>query len=1415
MSSPSDSPPTAPTSPLYSIATINTQSNLAGSTELVLDKLIKQKIDICGIQDTGKNISKIAFNLAGFEIYIRPPDPKDKNGGLALIIKKGLKQLITPKPENEQAKSRRIWAFQSLFPENHSIYLVYNKNKQKDILEQLKKMKTSERDILIGDLNSYPNPELDFVSASPSPKNNYKFVSELIQNGWFDTFRTKYPEKRAFSRMGIAGKNKNKYLTASRIDHILVRSHRIEEINDAHIIEENECDSDHRMVITRLLTYTTIKNKEQKKIKFREGLKDKQKWEKFKEELPTLTGKDTIYEKSEEIRNNIINTFEKIFPEKEIIKKQFDRKIFTTKQYSETKFKKRMCYNITAHLKSVIVDKNEENHELLNHYINKLENPPHKLIGEYTQETLTAAHNCEVAYGKILRSILRRDRRDKIYTCVDKIIKKVDKDGHNAVKIMNENSGMEIACLIDDQKIITEDDRIESKLNETWANVFQNKKKRTKEIEEFLQYLPEPKTKVKEPDFSTENIKRIIKNKSPTAPGESKISWQMLKFCTEGYIKELSNMYKLMYEHNMCPSGWKDGITKLIPKPETAPTPEGFRPITLLSVEYKLYTSILTDTLLNWTLENGIIPPSQNGALPDRGCDTCLWTLLSTINESQKTNHPLHVYYIDYSKAFDSVEHWVLDSIFEHLNIGQLGYVISSLLASSTTRLKINEKISDTRIPIQRGTKQGDVISPLLFLIFMAPCLWQIEKTCKGISINKMGMKCAAIMDDVVLTTDDNLEAKYMINVFRKFSEVTGIQINPKKSAYAYKNVSHKVLPVIDNKPFEDLGSEKSYRYLGVWINLELNWETTHTKILEMVAATLAAINKKFYLPPRIMYQLINSTVYAKIGYRMQIHMFDRSWLNKVESLVTTSLNKVYHTPTKGTAIWSVAFGLKSLQEMNYQRYVGSLWRTLQRYDHNLAKNNLTQLLKRQPKPLQATGPVKWTEPQDAIEALSLKWFHRDLHQHTPLPYNNLLPFPTIQERTQYPERTATAWLDGSMQCKKDNKIYLAASIVTNDGFETSWPVRGPPCSTEAEIQATIGFAVTHPNTKRLIAYTDSLGSINAIMNTRNSQHKNLHNSPNRVSLRELREITKERTIIHTQKPIEMENKSLQLIHIYSHGKEDKNKKEKNEKKFGPESAIHIKYNDKADSLAKRACTLAVEPHPPLHPFADPFIIFHPKFPYAEIKTIINIQIGNIEMDRFEARDYTKASRWKHPSIDLEAAIIPLRARNVTKQLQLFTLKLLTSNLPTKHNVRKTKWFRELDPAHPKKTLYETDKCPLCSHTETHKHVFDECQATTPYRKALVEEITELIKKHRKSHLPPAQPKWWFTYLGKSPIINDDIQWRGFLPCTLADFLKQNLKDSETAKKVRDQIAIAYQKNNLDIWINRCKALHNDTYTGT
>jgi len=179
------------------------------------------------------------------------------------------------------------------------------------------------------------------------------------------------------------------------------------------------------------------------------------------------------------------------------------------------------------------------------------------------------------------------------------------------------------------------------------------------EFSKFLKHMPKPPptATLSTPNFSFKHLKAVLTTKQPTSPDESKITWKMLKHAPDHIIHSLSALYHKCYTSNTYPTLWHNGITSLIPKPNIPPTSDGFRPITLLNVEYKLYTHVLNKALTEWLIVHNLLPSSQNDALPDRGTDTCLWSMLAVFANSLLTKHPLHALFIDFSKAYDSVKH--------------------------------------------------------------------------------------------------------------------------------------------------------------------------------------------------------------------------------------------------------------------------------------------------------------------------------------------------------------------------------------------------------------------------------------------------------------------------------------------------------------------------------------------------------------------------------------------------------------------------------------------------------------------------------------------------------------------------------------------------------------------------------------
>ncbi|GFS08727.1 endonuclease-reverse transcriptase [Elysia marginata] len=90
-------------------------------------------------------------------------------------------------------------------------------------------------------------------------------------------------------------------------------------------------------------------------------------------------------------------------------------------------------------------------------------------------------------------------------------------------------------------------------------------------------------------------------------------------------------------------------------------------------------------------------------------------TLSQIIEKSNECNLQICLGFIDYEKAFDSVEHFAIFDALRKININE-NYIqiLGNIYKNATARIHIDNLRSEP-FPINRGVRQGDPISPKLF----------------------------------------------------------------------------------------------------------------------------------------------------------------------------------------------------------------------------------------------------------------------------------------------------------------------------------------------------------------------------------------------------------------------------------------------------------------------------------------------------------------------------------------------------------------------------------------------------------------------------------------------------------------------------------------------------------------------------
>jgi len=144
---------------------------------------------------------------------------------------------------------------------------------------------------------------------------------------------------------------------------------------------------------------------------------------------------------------------------------------------------------------------------------------------------------------------------------------------------------------------------------------------------------------------------------------------------------------------------------------------------------------------------------------------------------------------LDITKAFDSVSWPFLLEVLRKLGFGQIWCdIVSGLLSSSSTQVLLNGSPGE-RISYQRGMRQGDPLSPMLFILVMDVLTYMVQKAAADGMLQPLARRAlqhriSLYADDVVIflkpTTED---MDITLDILHLFGKASGLVTNIQKSS--------------------------------------------------------------------------------------------------------------------------------------------------------------------------------------------------------------------------------------------------------------------------------------------------------------------------------------------------------------------------------------------------------------------------------------------------------------------------------------------------------------------------------------------------------------------------------------------------------------------------------------------------------
>ncbi|KAH3672853.1 hypothetical protein WICMUC_004075 [Wickerhamomyces mucosus] len=300
-----------------------------------------------------------------------------------------------------------------------------------------------------------------------------------------------------------------------------------------------------------------------------------------------------------------------------------------------------------------------------------------------------------------------------------------------------------------------------------------------------------------------DSLKYLSKKK--TSPGPDGITYQLIKLCWKEFAPLLQKVAIEMAETGNLPIRMKKVYIQLLPKKNFKKNQiiDNLRPIALNCCTLKIIGHSFKKRLLN--VANRIIDPYQLGSLKNRPMKHLdlkytqyLYASKLSTTSTQNDDAAAAMYMVDFQKAFDSISHKYILTIFRYMGFPKSFInILKSMISEQVAQLKIGSLLSND-FKLHSGVRQGNPISLTIFNLAIEPLLQSLKAKLQGLHIPTTETITSNITNDIcfdsqkikilcysrdlsIILTNEN-ETEIANTLLTNFSKVSGMKFNKQKS---------------------------------------------------------------------------------------------------------------------------------------------------------------------------------------------------------------------------------------------------------------------------------------------------------------------------------------------------------------------------------------------------------------------------------------------------------------------------------------------------------------------------------------------------------------------------------------------------------------------------------------------------------
>ena len=313
-----------------------------------------------------------------------------------------------------------------------------------------------------------------------------------------------------------------------------------------------------------------------------------------------------------------------------------------------------------------------------------------------------------------------------------------------------------------------------------------------------------------------------------------------LKISSRFLLKPLTHICNLSISQGIFPEQLK--IANVIPlyKSDDSMSFNNYRPVSVLCVLSKIFEKIMYNRVAAFLEIFKILHDNQYGFRKKSSTHVALLTFIDKVIEAiEKGEYAIGVF-LDFSKAFDTVDHQILLNKLDQYGIR--GCALSWFKSYLSRRLQYvtyNGSQSSQQM-IKCGVPQGSILGPLLFLIYINDLCIVCKRTepvlfADDTNLFSSGSNAISLQDGV---NND-------LAIIAEWLKVNKLSLNIKKTHFMCFSAKNKSRPgislQIDREAIAEVNKSK---FLGVVVDNKLSWKDHISFVCRKVARDIGVIIK-------------------------------------------------------------------------------------------------------------------------------------------------------------------------------------------------------------------------------------------------------------------------------------------------------------------------------------------------------------------------------------------------------------------------------------------------------------------------------------------------------------------------------------------------------------------------------------------